>query len=54
MKGAVHWYYSYGKGMETNKFGTFVWTSRILNSDISTFYKSKSFSSKGWETTVAV
>ena len=36
------------------EFGTFAWTSRILNSDISTFYKSKSFSSKHWETTAAV
>ena len=36
------------------EFGTFVWTSIIFNSGIFTFSKSKSCSSKNWETTAAV
>jgi len=36
------------------EFGTFIWTSIIFNSGIFTFSKSKSCSSKNWETTAAV
>ena len=45
---ALVWYtFSFVLPLE---FGTFVWTSRILNSCISTFSKSKSFSSKNiWD-----